>query len=119
MTNTPSKDVFVSLNNAKKNTSILDQRKAQLEMKDCTFKPSIDKKSEKLALTTSANSKSYETLFKKHSIKMEKAQKLLKEKEDKETSECTFQPVLMSKQKTQKKSIQDPYQNENALDSDR
>ena len=63
-------------------------------MKDCTFKPIIDKKSEKLAQTTRSSSKSYETLFKKHSTKMEKAKKLLKEKEEKEVEECTFQPVL-------------------------
>ena len=72
-----TRDVFTNLNNARKNTIKLEDRKEQLEMRDCTFKPSIDKKSEKLALTTRSSSKSYETLFKKHSVKMDRAKKLL------------------------------------------
>jgi hypothetical protein len=72
-----------------------ESRKSQLEMKGCTFKPNIDKKSEAIAQNNRLTSnKSYEVLFKKHNNKMEKVKKLIQEKEQKEASECTFAPQL-------------------------
>jgi len=41
--------------------------------------------------------KSYEILHQKHMKQKERAQKLLKEKQDKELAECSFKPTLVSK----------------------
>ena len=69
-------------------------------MKDCSFQPTIDKRSEKMARQTrDAPEKSYEVLHKKHQQQLEKAKKLVKDKENKEMSECTFAPQLMTKQR--------------------
>ena len=73
-------------------------------MKDCTFKPIIDKKSEKMSKQNRglSSNKSYEVLFNKHSSKMERVKKLMREKETREVAECTFAPQLL-KQKAAKK----------------
>ena len=65
-------------------------------MKNCTFRPSIDKKSAKLVNQNRglSSNKSYEVLFNKHSSKMENMKKLIKQKEDREVAECTFAPQL-------------------------
>lgn len=69
-------------------------------MKDCSFQPKIDKKSDKIikSMRDTTAEKSYETLHKKHKQQIEKAKKLVKDKQNKEMSECTFAPQLVSKQ---------------------
>jgi len=57
----------------------LEARRRQLELENCTFKPKIDSKSNRIASNHRmlASSKSYEVLYGKHDKKMEKAKKLL------------------------------------------
>ena len=68
--------------------------KKAMEMKECTFQPQIDKKSDKLAsvMRGTSSTKTFEAMHNKHSEKMDRAKKLLKDKEDKEREECTFKP---------------------------
>jgi hypothetical protein len=54
-----------------------------------------------------AGVKSYEILHQRHMKQKERAQKLLKEKQDKELSECTFKPVLVSRQRPNRKDNAD------------
>lgn len=70
-------------------------------MKECSFQPTIDKKSDKIIkhIREAPAEKTYETLHKKHKQQVEKAKKLVKDKQSKEMSECTFAPQLVSKQK--------------------
>jgi hypothetical protein len=109
-----SKKKFEDLNNIKKDHTSNEAKKQQLELRDCTFKPAIDKKSEKLAQINRgfSSNKSYETLYNKHTAKMEKVRKLVLDKEQAEVQECTFAPTLVAKQKFGKRGT------ENA-DSDR
>lgn len=70
-------------------------------MKDCTFKPNIDPRSERIAQQNRgmSSNKSYEVLFNKHNTKLEKVKKLMQEKEQQEVAECTFTPQIVAKKK--------------------
>lgn len=64
-------------------------------MKDCTFNPKLNRKSEKiLSGKDSKPVRSYELLHQKHQAQQDRAKKLLKEKLDKEMEECTFAPKV-------------------------
>ena len=85
----------------KDNIKVYEKKKEEFELRGCTFKPSIDKKSEKIAHQNRglSSSKSYEVLFSKHNTKMEKVKKLVEEKEKNEVAECTFAPTVNPKNK--------------------
>ena len=65
-------------------------------MKECTFKPSVSKKSQKLIQKYNDPK---ELTAQKEKRQAEKAKKLLIEKNTKEMGECTFTPQI--KKKTQ------------------
>ena len=75
-------------------------------MRECTFKPSIDKKSVKMMQKNrdSTDSKGFDTLHAKHKEKMEKYQQLQKAKQDSELNGCTFQPIIEPSKMYRKKS---------------
>lgn len=62
--------VYDSLLHQQKDYKLYEQAKKAIEMKDCSFQPAIDKKSEKLARHTreAPAEKSYEVLHKKHQL---------------------------------------------------
>lgn len=96
-----NKNVYENLLQQQKDYKLYEQAKKEIELKDCSFQPTIDKKSDKLAKQTreAPPEKSYEILHKKHQQQLEKAKKLVRDKENKEMSECTFAPQLLAKQK--------------------
>ena len=49
------------------------------------------------------SNKSYEVLHQKHQVQLDKARRLLKEKQEKEMEQCTFTPKLIQKSSTAKK----------------
>ena len=84
----------------KRDPAQYEKQKAKQELKDCTFKPQIDKKSAKMAQDAHNLTPSYEVLHKKQAKQKERAKKLLREKEAKELKECTFTPTIYSKKKS-------------------
>ena len=92
------KPIYESLANMKKDANMYEQAKIYQELKHCTFQPKIDRKSSKIANKDLTGTKSYEILHQKHMKQKERAQRLLREKQDKELGECTFKPTLVSKQ---------------------
>ena len=95
-----NKNVYENLLQQQKDYKLYEQARKEIELKGCSFQPAIDKRSEKMARQTrDAPEKSYEVLHKKHQQQLEKAKKLVKDKENKELSECTFTPQLMAKQR--------------------
>lgn len=102
------KPIYESLSNMKKDTTLYEQAKIYQELKYCTFQPKIGRKSSKIASKDITGTKSYEILHQKHMKQKERAQKLLKEKQDKELSECTFKPNLVSKQKPRRDNADIP-----------
>lgn len=96
-----NKNVYENLLQQQKDYKLYEQAKKEIELKDCSFQPTIDKKSERIAKQTreAPPEKSYEILHKKHQLQLEKAKKLVRDKENKEMSECTFAPQLLAKSK--------------------
>ena len=86
--------------NQKKDPAIYEKQKAKQELKDCTFKPQIDKKSSRMASEMQNLTPSYEILHRKQAKQKERAKKLLKDKEAKDLKECTFTPTIYSKKKS-------------------
>ena len=63
-----NKNVYENLLQQQKDYKLYEQAKKEIELKDCSFQPTIDKKSEKIAKQTreAPPEKSYEILHKKH-----------------------------------------------------
>lgn len=70
---------FQDLSIVKKDFTKYEAKKQEMEMEGCTFKPNIDKKSKELAVINRglSSNPSYETLYNKHTAKMEKVKKLI------------------------------------------
>jgi len=77
--------------------TVYDKVKNNIEMKDCTFKPSVSKKSQKLIQRY--NDPKDQQAQKEKKLQ-EKAKKLLLEKDAKEKEECTFTPTILKKKAT-------------------
>jgi hypothetical protein len=103
-----NKNVYENLLQQQKDYRLYEQAKREIELKDCSFQPTIDKKSERIAKQTreAPPEKSYEILHKKHQQQLDKAKKLVRDKESKEMSECTFTPQLLARQKGAQRSMQ-------------
>ena len=85
--------------------AIYEEVKSDMEMKACTFKPSLTKKSKKIIAKYSKEpAKSYEILHQKHQLQQEKARKMMQERQAKELSECTFAPKVKKKATTRPKA---------------
>ena len=63
-----NKNVYENLLQQQKDYKLYEQAKKEIELKDCSFQPTIDKKSERMARQTreAPAEKSYEVLHKKH-----------------------------------------------------
>ena len=84
----------------------LSETKKQKELRECTFKPNLDKKSLKMMSKNrdSTDSKGFDSLHAKHKARIEKYEKLQKEKQDAELVGCTFQPTIEPSKMFRKKS---------------
>jgi|TARA_B110001450_G_C17292275_1_gene347927 hypothetical protein len=91
----------------------LARNKIKQELRGCTFKPSLDRKSVHLASRTARASSDpknldalYSSLHNAHKEKMAKYEDLKKQKEVSEIEDCTFKPTISdTKTWSKKKAI--------------
>lgn len=91
--------IHEALLNQKKDYQALEAKRREMQLQHCSFQPKIDKKSEKIVKVQRDQQRNAEYIQRRTQAQLEKARKLMQEKEENEMNECTFAPKLVSKRR--------------------